>query len=37
MDEESLGEVLTIVGLLNMTNALANCYQGVPDVLPPMQ
>ena len=32
---EALGEVLAIVGLFNMTNALANGYQVEPDVLPP--
>ena len=35
MDEEALGEVMAIVGLFNMTNALANGYQVEPDVLPP--
>ncbi len=30
----ALGEVLAIVGLFNMTNALANGYQVEPDVLP---
>jgi AhpD family alkylhydroperoxidase len=36
MDEEILGEVMAIVGLFNMTNALANGYQVEPDVLPPL-
>jgi AhpD family alkylhydroperoxidase len=36
MDKEALGEVMAIVGLFNMTNALANGYQVVPDVTPPM-
>jgi AhpD family alkylhydroperoxidase len=36
IDEETLGEVLAIVGLFNMTNALANGYQVEPDVLPPL-
>jgi AhpD family alkylhydroperoxidase len=36
MDEETLGEVMAIVGLFNMTNALANGYQVEPDVLPPV-
>jgi AhpD family alkylhydroperoxidase len=35
MDMEALGEVMAIVGLFNMTNALANGYQVEPDVLPP--
>jgi AhpD family alkylhydroperoxidase len=34
VDEETLGEVMAIVGLFNMTNALANGYQVVPDVQP---
>jgi AhpD family alkylhydroperoxidase len=34
MDEESLGEVMAIVGLFNSTNALADGYQVEPDVLP---
>jgi AhpD family alkylhydroperoxidase len=37
MDEETLGEVMAIVGLFNMTNALANGYQIQPDVLPRLQ
>jgi AhpD family alkylhydroperoxidase len=36
LDEETLGEVLAIVGLFNMTNALANGYQVQPDVRPPL-
>ena len=36
IDEETLGEVLAIVGLFNLTNALANGYQVEPDVLPPL-
>lgn len=35
MDQETLGELIAIVGLFNMTNALANGYQIQPDVLPP--
>jgi AhpD family alkylhydroperoxidase len=31
-----LGEVLAIVSLFNMTNALAEGYQVEPDVLPPL-
>ena len=36
IDEETLGEVMAIVGLFNMTNALANGYQVEPDVRPPL-
>jgi AhpD family alkylhydroperoxidase len=35
LDAEALGEVMGIVGLFNMTNALADGYQVEPDVLPP--
>jgi AhpD family alkylhydroperoxidase len=35
VDLETLGELMAIVGLFNMTNALANGYQIEPDVLPP--
>ncbi len=35
-DDETLGEVLAIAGLFNMTNALADGYQVEPDVLPPV-
>jgi AhpD family alkylhydroperoxidase len=35
MNQEALGEVMAIVGLFNMTNALANGYQVQPDVKPP--
>jgi AhpD family alkylhydroperoxidase len=31
---EALGEVMAIVGLFNMTNALANGYQVDPDIRP---
>jgi AhpD family alkylhydroperoxidase len=34
VDEETLGEVMAIVGLFNMTNSLANAYQVEPDVQP---
>jgi AhpD family alkylhydroperoxidase len=34
-DAETLGEILAIVGLFNMTNSLADGYQVKPDVLPP--
>jgi AhpD family alkylhydroperoxidase len=37
MDEETLGEVMAIVGLFNMTNALADGYQIVPDVRPSLE
>jgi AhpD family alkylhydroperoxidase len=36
VDQETLGEVMAIVGLFNMTNSLANGYQVEPDVLPPL-
>ena len=35
VDLETLGEVMAIVGLFNMTNSLANGYQVEPDVRPP--
>jgi uncharacterized peroxidase-related enzyme len=35
LDAEALGEVMAVVGLFNSTNALADGYQVVPDVLPP--
>jgi AhpD family alkylhydroperoxidase len=34
MDQETLGEVMAIIGLFNMTNSLANGYQVEPDVRP---
>lgn len=37
MGEETLGEVMAIVGLFNMTNCLADGYQVEPDVLPPVE
>jgi uncharacterized peroxidase-related enzyme len=37
LDPEALGEVLAIVGLFNATNAIADGYQIVPDVLPPQE
>jgi AhpD family alkylhydroperoxidase len=37
VDQESLGEIMAIVGLFNMTNALANGYQVEPDVRPPVE
>jgi AhpD family alkylhydroperoxidase len=36
VDHETLGEVMAIVGLFNMTNSLANGYQVEPDVKPPV-
>jgi AhpD family alkylhydroperoxidase len=35
-DDETLGEILAIAGLFNMTNALADGYHIQPDVLPPL-
>jgi AhpD family alkylhydroperoxidase len=37
LDDEALGEVMAIVGLFNMTNALANGYQVEPDVRPKLE
>ena len=37
LDDNAVGEVLAIVGLFNMTNALAEGYQVEPDVLPPLE
>jgi AhpD family alkylhydroperoxidase len=34
VDHETLGEIMAIVGLFNMTNTLANGYQISPDVRP---
>lgn len=36
ISNDTLGEVLAIVGLFNMTNALADGYQIEPDILPPL-
>jgi AhpD family alkylhydroperoxidase len=36
MSAETLGEVMAIVGLFNTTNKLADGYQVLPDVLPPI-
>jgi AhpD family alkylhydroperoxidase len=36
VDQETLGEIMAIVGLFNMTTALANGYQIEPDVRPPL-
>lgn len=37
VDDETLGEVLAVAGLFNMTNALADGYQIEPDVRPPLE
>lgn len=37
LSTEALGEVLAIAGLFNNTNAIADGYQIVPDVLPPLE
>ena len=34
LDTETLGEVMSVVGLFNMTNKLVEGYQVEPDVLP---
>lgn len=34
VDPETLGEMMAVVGLFNMTNSLANAYRVQPDVLP---
>jgi len=34
LDNEGLGEVMSVVGLFNMTNKLADGYQVEPDVFP---
>jgi AhpD family alkylhydroperoxidase len=36
VDRETLGEIMAIIGLFNMTNALANGYQVEPDIKPPL-
>jgi uncharacterized peroxidase-related enzyme len=36
-DAETVGEILAIAGLFNMTNSLADGYQIEPDVLPPRE
>lgn len=35
LDDEALGELLSVVGLFSTTNALAEAYQIRPDILPP--
>jgi AhpD family alkylhydroperoxidase len=37
VDQETLGEIMSIVGLFNMTNALASGYQIEPDIKPPLE
>src|SRR5215469_11787839 len=34
LDDESIGEVLAVVGLFNAMNRLADAYQVEPDILP---
>ncbi|QEH36214.1 Alkyl hydroperoxide reductase AhpD [Aquisphaera giovannonii] len=34
LDAEAIGEMMAVVGLFNMTNAMANGYQIEPDVRP---
>ena len=34
LDDESLGEVLAVVGLYNQMNKLSDAYQVEPDILP---
>ena len=36
LDNETLGEIMAIVGLFNMTNSLANGYQVEPDIRTPV-
>lgn len=36
LDEAALGELLAVVALFNTTNTLADAYQVLPDVLPPL-
>ena len=36
MDTEMLGELMAVVGMFNTTNKLAEGYQVVPDVIPPV-
>jgi len=35
LDVEALGEVMAIIALFHSTNAIAEGYQVVPDILPP--
>jgi hypothetical protein len=34
LDDEALGEMLSVVGLYNQMNKLADAYQVEPDILP---
>lgn len=36
IDQETLGELMAIVGLFNMTNSLANGYQLEPEIRSPL-
>jgi AhpD family alkylhydroperoxidase len=35
VDDETLGELMAVVGLYNTTNTLAEAYQVRPDIFPP--
>ena len=35
LDDQGLGELMSVVALFNTTNTLADGYQVVPDILPP--
>ena len=37
LDQEAIGEIMSIIGLFNMTNALASGYQVEPDVRPSVE
>lgn len=37
VDDETLGEVMTVTGLFNMTNSMADGYQVESDILPPIE
>lgn len=37
LDAEALGEVMSVVGLFNMTNKLVEGYQVEPDVMPKIE
>lgn len=37
VDDETLGEIMAVAGLFNMTNTLADGYQIEPDVRPPLE
>lgn len=36
LDQESLGEVLAVIGLYNQFNKMADAFQVDPDVMPPV-